>query len=127
MNLADDVKLVTEEEIVIPVDRTTKGILNRENSAIGDPELHRLEGNLELVAGDGVAVRVSFTGSSFGVGTRDALVSDAELGAVHRSGSEVGDGEGLGLGFESGVVREVCDGDEVEILESGVVAIDRGG
>ena len=85
-----------------------------------------MKGDLELVARDGIAVRVGFTSSGFGVGTRNALVSDAKLGAVHRGGREVGDGEGLGLGLECGGVMESLDGHKVEILKGGVVAVDRG-
>lgn len=119
-------KLMTQEEIVIPMDRTAEGIFYRENSAIGDPEFNRLKGDFELIARDGVAVRVSLTGGGFGVCARDPLVSDAKVGAVHRGGSEVGDGKGFGLGFERGGVGEVRDGDKVEVLDGGVVAIDGG-
>uniref|UniRef100_A0A0A0LSY2 Uncharacterized protein n=1 Tax=Cucumis sativus TaxID=3659 RepID=A0A0A0LSY2_CUCSA len=119
-------KLMTEEEIVIPVDRTAEGVFNRENGAIGDPEFNRLKGDFELIARDGVAVRVSFTGGGFGVCAGNSLVSDAEVGAVHRRGGEVGDGKGFGLGFERGGVGEVLDGDKVEVLDGGVVAIDGG-
>lgn len=121
-------ELVAEEEVVIPVDGAAEGVFNGENGPIGDPEFNSLESDLKLVAGDGVAVGVSFSGGGFGVGTGNALVSNAESGAVHRSGGEVGDGEGLGKSLESVGVGISGDGDEIEILKAGGgVAVERRG
>ena len=95
LDLADDVEAVAEEEVVVPVDRAAEGVFDRHNRSIGDPELHRLERNLELVAGNGLAVRIGLAGGCLGVRAGNALVRDAELGAVHRRRREVGDGERL--------------------------------
>lgn len=105
LDLANDVKAVAEEEVVIPMDAAAERVLDRKNGAVGDPELDGLEGDLELVAGDGLAVGVGLPGGGLAVGPGDALVRDAERGAVHRGGGEVGDGEGFG---------EVGDGHEIQ-------------
>ncbi|CAN7052472.1 unnamed protein product [Brassica rapa subsp. trilocularis] len=60
LNLADDVETVTEEEIVVSVNRTSERILHREDGAIRDPELHRLKRDVELITRDSFKVRVSF-------------------------------------------------------------------
>lgn len=78
-----------------------------------------MEGDFELVAGDGLAFRVGFAGGGFGVRAGDALVGHAQLRAVHRSRREVGDGEGPGRrrGRTGLVIRggggggELLDGD----------------
>eukprot|EP00268_Persea_americana_P058205 TRINITY_DN7020_c0_g1_i1.p2 TRINITY_DN7020_c0_g1~~TRINITY_DN7020_c0_g1_i1.p2 ORF type:complete len:320 (-),score=41.53 TRINITY_DN7020_c0_g1_i1:261-1220(-) len=114
LDLADDVEAVAEEEVVVAVDAAAERVLDGEDGAVGDPELDGLESDLELVARDGLAVGVGFAGGGLTVGTGDALVGDAELGAMHRGGREVGDGEGA---------REVgVDGDEIKGLI--VVAIE---
>ena len=92
LDLADDVEAVAEEEIVIAVDRAAEGVFDGEDGPVGDPQLHGLEGHLELVAGDGLAVRVGFTGRGFRVSAGDALVGHAELVPVHRRRSQVRNG-----------------------------------
>ncbi|ONK72089.1 uncharacterized protein A4U43_C04F15600 [Asparagus officinalis] len=57
LDLANDVKAVAEEEVLITMDATVERVLNGQNGAVGDPELDGLEGDLELLAaGDGLAV-----------------------------------------------------------------------
>jgi hypothetical protein len=93
LDLADDVKAVAEEEVVVAVDAAAEGVLDGEHGAVGDPELDGLEGDLELVAGDGVAARVRLAGGGLAVRARHALVRDAQLAAVHRRWGEVADAE----------------------------------
>lgn len=78
------------------MDGSAERIFDRQHRAVRNPELDSLEGNLELVARDGLAVRVRLPGGGLGVSARDALVGHAELGAVHGCWGEVGDCEGLG-------------------------------
>ncbi|RYQ97876.1 hypothetical protein Ahy_B08g093951 [Arachis hypogaea] len=87
--LANDVEAVAEEEIVVPVDRSAKGVFNREYGAVGNPELHCLERHLKLVARYGLTVRVSFSGGGLGVCAGNALVRNAKLRTVHWSRREV--------------------------------------
>jgi hypothetical protein len=47
------------------------GVLDGEDGAVGDPELHGLKGHLELVAGDGVAEWVGLGRRRLAVGTRE--------------------------------------------------------
>jgi hypothetical protein len=84
---------VAEEEVVVAVDAAAEGVLDGEHGAVGDPELDGLEGDLELVAGDGVAARVRLAGGGLAVRARHALVRDAQLAAVHRRWGEVADAE----------------------------------
>ncbi|KAF1859633.1 hypothetical protein Lal_00010217 [Lupinus albus] len=55
LNLTDDVEAVTEEEVVVTVNRTSEGVFNRENRSICDPKLHRFERYVKLVARNGLA------------------------------------------------------------------------
>ncbi|RDX67084.1 hypothetical protein CR513_54080, partial [Mucuna pruriens] len=126
LDLADDVEAVAEEEVVVPVDRAAEGVFHREDGSVGDPELHRLERHLELVAGNGLAVRIGFAGGGFGVRAGNALVRHTELRAVHRRRCEVGDCQRfrrkrLVLGF-----AKVPDRNELEIAHGGFVAVDGG-
>lgn len=107
LDLTDDVEAVAEEKVVVAVDGAAEGVFDGEDGAVGDPELDGLEGDLELVAGDGIAVGVGFAGRGFGVGARDALVGDAEGGSVHRRRGEVRDGKGF---REVGCEIRVWDG-----------------
>jgi hypothetical protein len=93
LHLADDVEAVAEQEVVVAVDAAAEGVLDGEHGAVGDPELHGLERDLELVARDGVAARVHLGGGRLAVGVRDALVRDAQLAAVHQRGGGVADAE----------------------------------
>ncbi|CAL5090266.1 unnamed protein product [Urochloa decumbens] len=106
LDLADDVEPVAEEEVVVAVDAAAEGVLDGEHGAVRDPEFHRLERHLELVAGDGVAARVRLGGGRLAVGARHALVGHAQLGAVHRRRAEVADAERA---------REVGDGDQIQL------------
>jgi len=96
LDLPDDVEAVAEEEVVVAVDAAAEGVLDGEHGAVGDPELHGLEGHLELVAGDGVAARVGLGGGGLAVGARDALVRHAELRPVHGRRGQVADAERAG-------------------------------
>ncbi|KAK3443826.1 hypothetical protein EUGRSUZ_B03894 [Eucalyptus grandis] len=126
LDLADDVEAVAEEEVVVPVDRAAEGVLHRQDGAVRDPELHGLEGDLELVARDRLALRIGFPGGCFGVGSGDALVGHAELRTVHRSRGQVGDGERLGrLGGGRWELVVDVDGDEGEV-DGGLVPVDGG-
>lgn len=58
---------MTEEEIVVSVNRAAERILHGEDGAIRDPELNRLKRDVELITRDGFRVRVSFSGGGFGV------------------------------------------------------------
>lgn len=96
LHFPDDVEAVTEEEVVVPMNAPAERVLDGQNSSISDPQLDGLERDLELVARDGLAVRVGFPGGGFAVGAGHALVGDAQGGAMHRRGGEVSDGERLG-------------------------------
>ncbi|BAT90461.1 hypothetical protein VIGAN_06171200 [Vigna angularis var. angularis] len=95
LDLADDVEAVAEEEVVVPVYRAAEGVFNRQHRAIRDPELHRLESHLELVARYGFPVRIRFSRCGLRVRSGNALVRHAQLRAVHRCRGEVGDRERL--------------------------------
>ena len=71
LNLTDDVETVTEEEIIVSVNRTSERILHLEDGTIRDPELHRLKRDVELITRDSFRVRVSFpaTASEYAPGT----------------------------------------------------------
>ena len=89
LNLADDVETVTEEEIVVSVNRTSERILHREDGTIRDPELHRLKRDVELITRDSFRVRVRFSGGSFGVRAGNSLVRDMEGGSMRRRRREI--------------------------------------
>ncbi|GER57100.1 myb-like transcription factor family protein [Striga asiatica] len=114
LDLADDVEAVAEEEVVVAVDRAAQRVLHREDGPICDPELHRLEGHLELVAGDGLAAGVGTAGGGLAVRAGDALVGHAEAGPVHRRRGEVGDAERPGQERRGGGGLAGWSGDEVE-------------
>lgn len=86
LNFSDDVETVTEEKIVVPMNRTSERVLHGQNRAIRDPKLNRLKRDFELIARNRLTVRVSFTGGGFGVRAGDALVRDSEIRSMHRSG-----------------------------------------
>ncbi|KAF8039552.1 hypothetical protein BT93_B1922 [Corymbia citriodora subsp. variegata] len=128
LDLADDVEAVAEEEVVVAVDRAAEGVLHRQDGAVSDPELHGLEGDLELVARDGLAIRIGFPGRCFGVGSGDALVGHAELRPVHRSRGQVRDGERLRrLGDGRGELVVGVDWDEGKVdVDGGLMPVDGG-
>ena len=97
MNFSDDVETVTKEEVVVSVNRSSERVFNGENCTVSDPEFNGLECNLELITRYGFTFRISFTGGSFAVRSRYALVSDAKLSTVHRRWGEVSNGERLRL------------------------------
>jgi len=89
LHLPNDVEPVSEKEVVVPVDRTAQGVFHRQHRPVRDPQLHRLERHLELVARDGLAPWVRFSGCGFRIRAGDALVRHAQLRPVHWRRAEV--------------------------------------
>ncbi|RWW61459.1 hypothetical protein BHE74_00031467, partial [Ensete ventricosum] len=93
LHLPHDVEPAPEKQVVVAVDAAAQGVLDWEHRAVRDPQLHRLERHLELVARDRLAVGVRLPGRRLTVRARHALVRHAEPRPVHRCRREVRDGQ----------------------------------
>ncbi|KAL0732484.1 hypothetical protein Bca4012_008693 [Brassica carinata] len=65
---------MTEEEIIVTVDRTAERVLDGQNSAVRDTEFHRLKRIFKLGARDSLAVWVSLTCGCLRVSACNALI-----------------------------------------------------
>lgn len=77
LDFTDDMKAVAQEEVIVPVDASTKRVLHGKHSPIRDPELDGLESDFELIAGDGLAARVGLSSGRFAIRAGDSLVGHA--------------------------------------------------
>ena len=59
-------------------------VLDGQHRRLGQPLRERLEGDLELLAGQGLRIRAGLAGGALAVGPGDALVGHAVLGGAGR-------------------------------------------
>ncbi|MCO5596704.1 hypothetical protein L7F22_050772 [Adiantum nelumboides] len=86
LNLSHDVQVMTQQQIVVAMNAASQRIFDRQDGPVGQPQLQRLEGNLELVTRHCLALWISLSGRRFAVGTRNALICHPKSRAVHRGG-----------------------------------------